>query len=142
MYYLHLQLFHLTPPAPNHNCTSSSLSSSSTPYFHYLSSIPIHPIYGVFLIGGLLPFFLTYPWTRTVGVFVLQVLIIQGLPIAWKRMQELKWKVQSFYRDFPLKLWFAKTRRGERKKRYTQVFEKAFLTSIPYYKLKHSFNRL
>jgi hypothetical protein len=41
----------------------------------------------------------------------LSILIIQGLPIAWKRIEELTWKVQTFCRDFPLKLWFAKTKR-------------------------------
>jgi hypothetical protein len=31
--------------------------------------------------------------------------------MAWKRIEELSWKVQSYYRDLPLRLWFAKTRR-------------------------------
>ena len=34
--------------------------------------------------------------------------------MAWKRIEELTWKVQSYYRDFPLELWFAKTRREEK----------------------------
>jgi hypothetical protein len=134
-YHLHLHPSHLTP-ASNHSRTSSSSSSSSTPYsttrppspytphiltllvvsFPFLAfiiSFPSFPIRGVCLIGGLLPFFLTHPWTRTVGVFVLQALIIQGLPVAWKRIEELTWKAQSFYRDFTLKLWLMKTRREE-----------------------------
>ena len=50
----------------------------------------------------------------TVGVFVLQALIIQGLPIAWNRIQRQTWKVQSFYQDFPLKCGLRKTRREEK----------------------------
>jgi hypothetical protein len=73
--------------------------------------LPSFPIRGVCLIGGLLPFFLTHPWTRKVGVFVIQALIVHGLPMAWKRIEELSWKLQSYYRDLPLRLWFAKTRR-------------------------------
>ena len=145
-YHLHLHPSHLTP-APNHSRTSNS-SSSSTPYstthppspytpliltllvvlFPFLAfiiSLPSFPIRGVCLIGGLLPFFLTHPWTRRVGMFVLQALVIQGLPIAWKRIEELIWKVQSFHRDLPLKLWFAKTRREEKesKEGYSSIGE-------------------
>ena len=58
-------------------------------------------------------------------MFVLQALVIQGLPIAWKRIEELIWKVQSFYQDLPLKLWFAKTRREEKesKEGYSSIGE-------------------
>ena len=47
-------------------------------------------------------------------MFVLQTLIIHGLPIAWKRIEELSWKAQSHYRDLCTKLWFAKTRHEEK----------------------------
>ena len=40
------------------------------PFLEFIISLPSFPIYGVCLIGGLLPFFLTHPWTRTVGVFL------------------------------------------------------------------------
>ena len=136
-YHLHLHPSHLTPPASKQSRTSSSSSSTSTPYsttrppspytphiltllvvsFPFLAfiiSLPSFPIRGVCLIAGLLPFFLTHPWTRTVGVFVFQALIIQGLPVAWKRIEELTWKARSFYRDFPSKLWLASTRREEK----------------------------
>ena len=132
-YHLHLHPSHLTPPAPSHSRTSSSSSSSTStrpsspytphiltllvvsfPFLAFIISLPSFPIRGVCLIGGLLPFFLTHPWTRTVGVFVLQALIVQGLPMAWKRIEALTWNVKSFYRDFPLRLWFAKTRPEEK----------------------------
>ena len=135
-YHLHLHPSHLTSPAPNHSRTSSKSSSSSTaysttrppspytphiltllvvsfPFLAFIVSLPSFPIRGVCLVGGLLPFFLTHPWTRTVGVFIFKALIIQGLPIARKQMEELTIKVRIFYRDFPMKLWHAKTWREE-----------------------------
>ena len=47
-------------------------------------------------MSRLLPFFLTHPWTLTAGVFVLQAIIIQGLPLAWKWIEKLTGKLQSF----------------------------------------------
>ena len=133
-YHLHLHPSHLTTPSTSHSRTSSSSSSSSVPtrppspytphiltllvvsfpFLAFIISLPSFPIRSVCLIGGLLPFFLTHPWTRNVGVFVLQALIIHGLPMAWRWTEELTWKVRSYYRDFGLKLWFAKTRREEK----------------------------
>ncbi|KAF8805325.1 hypothetical protein BYT27DRAFT_7169455 [Phlegmacium glaucopus] len=136
-HHLHLHPSHLTSsPAAGHRRTNSNSSSSSTPYpvtrppspytphlltllvvsFPFLAfiiSLPSFPIRGVCLMGGLLPFFLTHPWTRTVGVFVFQALIIRGLPIARKRIEELRWKLQSFHRDFTWKLWFGEAREKE-----------------------------
>ena len=164
-YHLHLHPSHLTPPAPNHSRTSSSSSSSSIPYssthppspytphiltllvisFPFLAfiiSLPSFPIRGVCLIGGLLPFFLTHPWTRTMGVFVLQALIIQGLPIAWKRIQELTWKVQSYYRDSPLKLWFAKTRQEEKEEEGNSSIGESFSDINPIISFKTFLQRV
>ena len=133
-YHLHLHPSHLPTPAPNHSRAPSSSSSSSVPtrppspytphiltllvvsfpFLAFIISLPSFPIRGVCLIGGLLPFFLTHPWTRKVGVFILQALIIRGLPMAWKRIEKLTCIAQSYYRDFPLKFWFAKSMQEEK----------------------------
>ena len=135
-YHLHLHPSHLTPsPAVTDRRTNSSPSSSSTPhsvtrppspytphlltllvisfpFLTFIISLPSFPIRGVCLIGGLLPFFLTHPWTRTVGVFILQTLIIQGLPVARKRIEELGYKV---HRDLTWKVWFERVARQKEK---------------------------
>ena len=93
-------VLHLHPAHPN---TSSSCRILSFPNIHYFVAF--------FRSSRCLfnrPFrvCLTHPWTRTVvGVRPSSTyrLIIQGLPMAWKRIKELTWKVRSFYRDFP---WF------------------------------------
>ena len=103
----------IRPPSP-YTPHILTLLVISFPFLAFIISLPFFPIRGVCLIGGLLPFFLTHPWTRKVGAFVLKVLIIHGLPIAWKRIEELTWRAQSYCRDSPLKFWFAKTR-GEEK---------------------------
>ena len=74
-----------------------------------------------------------HPWTRTVvGVRPSSTyrLIIQGLPMAWKRIKELTWKVRSFYQDFP---WFEYKAggKGESEEVYSsKVLEKTFQTPI------------
>jgi hypothetical protein len=72
----------------------------SFPFLTFIIPLPSFPIRSVFLIGGLLPFYVTHPWRRTVGVFVVQTLVIQGLPIAQKWIEELIW---SFHQDFARK---------------------------------------
>ena len=80
----------------------------SFPLLVFIISLPSFPIRGVCLIGGLLPVFLTHPWMRTVGVFVLQTLITQGIPIVRRRI-EVAWKVRSFW-----KLWFEGARQTDK----------------------------
>ena len=163
-YHLHLHPSHLTPPAPKntrkHSRTSSSSSSSSTPtrppspytphiltllvisfpFLAFIISLPSFPIRGVCLIGGLLPFFLTHPWTRKVGMFVLQSLIIHGLPIAWKRIEELRRKVQSFHRA----LWFSKTKREEKgsEEGYSSIGEESLFDVNPIMSFKTFLQRV
>jgi hypothetical protein len=78
-----LRVRHLHTPRTSYLVT---LLVVSFPFlaFRVIISLPSFPIRGVCLIGGLLPFFLTHPWTRMVGVFEL---VIQGLLMAWKRIE-------------------------------------------------------
>ena len=90
------------PPSP-YTPHILTLLVVSFPFLAFIISLPSFPVRYVCLIGGLLPFFMTHPWTRTVGAIVVQTLIIHGLPIARKRIEELTWKVQSLQPVFMLK---------------------------------------
>ena len=142
-HHLHLHLSHLTP-APSHFFKFFIFVNS---LLHHPSSISIHPAHSNTSRRTLsFPHFLAFfPNSRC----WFDRRIIASLPdpstdahgrsvrpsstyhprfinkMNW--IEELTWKVQSFYRDFPLKLRFAKTNgRKRRAKRDTQE-----LVSIP-----------